>query len=48
MANKPSKSFNIGRDAKTGRVESVEDARRHPSTSTVERMPKPGYGSAKK
>jgi hypothetical protein len=48
MSNKESKSFNIGRNSVTGRLESVTDARRHPSTSQVERMPKPGNGSAKK
>jgi hypothetical protein len=48
MATKQSKSFNIGRSSITGRVKSVADARRQPDTSQVERMPKPGYGSAKK
>ena len=48
MSNKTPKSFNIGRSSVTGRLESVADARRHPSTSQVERMPKPGNGSAKK
>lgn len=48
MSSKGSKSFKIGRDSRTGRLESVEDARRHPSTSQVEHMPKPGYGSGEK
>lgn len=48
MSTKGSKSFKIGRDSKTGRLESVGDARRHPGSSQVEHMPKPGYGSAKK
>ncbi len=48
MPNKESKSFNIGRNSVTGRLESVTDARRHPNMSQVERMPKPGNGSAKK
>jgi len=48
MASKGSKSFKIGRNSETGRLESVEDARRHPSTSQVEHMPKPGYGTADK
>ena len=48
MSTKGSKSFKIGRDSKTGRLESVEDARRHPSTSQVEHMPKPGHGTEKK
>lgn len=33
-----------GRDARTGRLESVEDARKHPDTSVVERLPLPGKG----
>lgn len=45
--SKNSKSFPIGRDSKTGRLEPVKEARRHPSQSEVERMPKKGYGSAK-
>lgn len=48
MSTKGSKSFKIGRDSKTGRLESVEDARRHPGTSQVEHMPKPGHGTEKK
>lgn len=41
-------SFSVGRNAKTGRLESVADARRYPSTSHVERMPKPGNRLGKK
>lgn len=33
-----------GRDAGSGRFIPVDDARRHPASSTVERVPKPGYG----
>ena len=33
-----------GRDAKTGRFIPVEDARRRPNTTVVERVPKPGKG----
>jgi hypothetical protein len=33
------KSFQIGRDAKTGRLMSVADARKRPNTTVVERMP---------
>lgn len=33
-----------GRNAETGKFESVEQARRHPSTSVVERVPLPGKG----
>jgi len=42
--SKESKTFLIGRDAETGELTTVEEARRHPSTHTVERMPKKGYG----
>ncbi len=42
-----SKTFPIGRDAKTGRLESVRKAESHKSSSTVERMPKRGYGDTK-
>jgi hypothetical protein len=31
----------IGRDAKNGRIISVEEAKRRPSTSTVETVPTP-------
>lgn len=40
---KPS-SHLIGRDAKNGRLITVEQARRRPDTSVVERMPNPGHG----
>ena len=43
-----SKSFKIGRDAKTGELKTVEYAREHPKTAVVEHMPKRGYGTAKK
>ena len=44
-----SKTFPIGRNAKTtGRLESVKKAESHKSSSTVERMPKRGYGDTKK
>lgn len=41
-------SFSHGRDAQTGQLMSAPSARRSTNTSQVERMPKPGYGSAKK
>lgn len=41
---KTSKTFPIGRDADTGQFVPVKEAREHPRTHTVERMPKPGYG----
>ena len=45
---KSSKSFKIGRNAKTGQLETVKKAREHPNTSTVEHMPKKGHGTEKK
>ena len=42
MSNAQKKeSFLIGRSAITGRLMSVEDARRRPSNTVVERMPLP-------
>lgn len=43
MATK-SKTFLVGRDAETGRLTTVEEARRSPADHVVERMPKPGRG----
>ena len=43
-----SKTFPIGRSAKTGRFMSVADAKKQPSKTVVERMPKPGHGDTKK
>ena len=43
-----SKSFLIGRDARTGRLMPVEKARQTPDRTVVERMPKPGNGDAPK
>ncbi len=43
-----SKTTKIGRDAKTGEFIPVKEAIRRPSTTTVERLPKPGYGDTKK
>lgn len=40
-ASKPRESFLIGRSAVTGRLMSVEDARRQPEKTVVERMPLP-------
>lgn len=41
------KTFDIGRDSGTGRFIPVEVAERRPATTTVERVPKPGYGDTK-
>jgi len=43
MARK-GKTFPLGRDSKTGQFSPVKDAKRRPATTTVERVPKPGYG----
>lgn len=38
------KTFDVGRDSKTGQFITVKEAKSHPSTTTVERVPKSGYG----
>jgi len=43
-----SKTFPVGRDSKTGQIITVREAQRRPSTTQVERMPKPGRGDTKK
>lgn len=45
---KGSKTFPHGRDAKTGEFISVKEARRRPNTTTVEQIPKPGFGDTKR
>jgi hypothetical protein len=45
--SKESKTTKHGRDARTGEFTTVEEARRHPNTHVVERVPKPGYGDTK-
>ncbi len=42
-----SKTVKHGRDSKTGQFITVKKAKNHPSTTTVERVPKPGYGDTK-
>ena len=42
---KGSKSFKIGRNSKSGKLESVKKARSHPDTSVIEHMPKKGHGT---
>jgi hypothetical protein len=44
--SKKSESTLKGRDAINGQFITVEDARSRPSTSTVERVPKPGKGKS--
>lgn len=41
---KDSRTTLRGRDARTGEFIPVQDARERPDTTTVERVPKPGYG----
>lgn len=41
------KTFDIGRDSRDGRFVPVKEAERRPDTTTVERVPKPGYGDTK-
>lgn len=47
MARFERKTFDIGRSSKTGQFIPVKEAERRPSTTTVERVPKPGYGDTK-
>jgi hypothetical protein len=41
-------TFLVGRNAETGKLTSVENARANPKTHIVERMPKAGNGDTKK
>jgi hypothetical protein len=43
-----SRTTTHGRDARDGRFTTVKEARQHPATHVVERVPKPGYGDTKK
>ncbi|KAB2694670.1 hypothetical protein F9K79_19725 [Ochrobactrum sp. Kaboul] len=42
------KTFKVGRDSGSGQFIKVSEAERRPNTTTVERVPKPGYGDTKK
>jgi hypothetical protein len=42
------KTFDVGRDSETGKFIPVKEAKKHPKTTTVERVPKAGYGDTKK
>lgn len=46
--SKGSRTFAIGRDAKSGAFIPVKEAKSRPSTTTVERMPKAGHGDTKR
>jgi hypothetical protein len=43
-----SKTTPRGRDSGSGQFIPVKVAKSHPKTTTVERVPKPGYGDTKK
>ena len=43
-----SRTTTHGRDARTGEFTTVKEAKQHPNTHVVERVPKPGYGDTKK
>lgn len=45
--SKERKTFDVGRDSRDGRFIPVKEAERRPNTTTVERVPKPGYGDTK-
>lgn len=47
MSNKERKTFDVGRDSKSGQFVTVKEAERRPNTTTVERVPKPGYGDTR-
>lgn len=42
------KTHKEGRDSRNGQFISVKEAQRRPNTTTVERVPNPGYGDTKK
>jgi len=46
-ANAKSRTTLHGRSARTGEFTTVKQAKEHPSTHVVERMPKPGHGDTK-
>ena len=43
-----SRTFRLGRHAETGRFVPVDEAKRRTRTTTVERIPKRGYGDTKR
>ncbi|MCX6734908.1 MAG: hypothetical protein NTZ25_03275 [Candidatus Peregrinibacteria bacterium] len=46
MPNK-NKTHKVGRDSKNGHFIPVSEAKRRPSTTTVERVPNSGFGDTK-
>jgi hypothetical protein len=45
--SKKRRTFDLGRDSKTGQFIEVEEARKRPDRTTVERIPKRSRGDAK-
>lgn len=45
--SKERKTFDVGRDSRSGKFVTVKEATRRPATTTVERVPKPGRGDTK-
>lgn len=41
------KTFDVGRDSKSGQFIPVKEAEKRPATTVVERVPKAGYGDTK-
>jgi len=41
------KTFDVGRDSKSGKFVTVKEASRRPATTTVERVPNAGRGNTK-
>lgn len=48
MSKNNTKTFPLGRDAKTGAFVSIREAQRRPNTTTIERIPKSGKGDTSK
>jgi hypothetical protein len=46
MSKKEQTSRLAGRDAKTGEFIKVQEAKRRPATTVVERLPLPGHGDS--
>ena len=43
-----SRTHKTGRDSRTGQFIPVKEAIRRPATTTVDRIPNPGYGNTRK
>lgn len=42
-----SKTHRVGRDSKTGLFITVEEAKKRPNRTVIERVPNPGHGDTK-